>query len=170
MLIPAQVFIAVCGFRCIFPNSFKDCIVLHDVWQSSIWFTRFLATFAEIFWLYQLSVVATDLNHARTMGPPHFWIDACANIIVFLVCLAQCCVWSSIVFETDILMWYEELNWTIMFVLNTIINLYFFFSGDMQQSQDPRWACVYLSLIFGVIYLPFSIGAHLPHINSEYAG
>ena len=170
MLIPAQVFIAVCGFRCVFPNSFKDCIVLHDVWQSSIWLTRFMATFAEIFWLYQLSVVATDLNHAQTLAPPQFWIDACANIIVFLVCLAQCCVWSSIVFETDILMWYEELNWTTMFILNTIINLYFFFSGEMEHSKDPRWACVYLSLIFGAIYLPFSIGAHLPHISSDYAG
>lgn len=108
------------------------------------------------------------MNHERTNGPL-FWIDASANIIVFLVCFAQSCVWSSIVFETDILMYYEECNWTIMFILNTAINICFFFSGDM-ESSDPRWSCVYLSLIFGAIYLPFSILAHLPHINSAYTG
>ena len=50
-------------------------------------------------------------------------------------------------------MWYEEFNWAIMFILNTGINLYFFVSGDMQSSNDPRWMCVYISLVFGAVYL-----------------
>lgn len=60
-------------------------------------------------------------------------------------------------------MWYEEFNWLFMFILNTAINLVFFFSGDM-ESSDPRWTCVYLSLIFGAIFLPFQLMAHLPYI------
>ena len=52
ILIPAQVFILVCGFRCIFPNRYNEQVVLHDTWLSSIWLTRFLATFAEVFWLF----------------------------------------------------------------------------------------------------------------------
>lgn len=75
--------------------------------------------------------------------------------MVFLVCFAQCCVWSSFIFETDILMYYEELNWAIMFILNSVINVFFLLSDDMQNSNDPRWTTVYLSLLFGVIYLPF---------------
>ena len=63
-------------------------------------------------------------------------------------------------------MWYEEFNWAIMFILNTGINLYFFVSGDMQSSNDPRWMCVYISLVFGAVYLPFQICGHLPAIDS----
>jgi hypothetical protein len=165
IMIPAQVFILVCGYRCIFPNRYNECVVLHDHWLSSIWFTRFLATFSETFWLFQLSVVARDLNALRPDGPLA-WIDASAWLMVFLVCFAQCCVWSSFIFETDILMWYEEFNWAFMFILNSAINLFFFFSGDMQSSNDPRWTTVYLSLLFGVIYLPFQILGHLPYINN----
>lgn len=165
ILIPAQVFIAVCGYRCIFPNRYNACVVLHDTMFSSIWITRFLATFSETFWLYQLHCLAMDLNAIRP-GGPLLWIDALARVIFFLVCFAQCCVWSSFIFETDILMWYEEANWAVMFVLNSAINLWFLVSGDMFSSTDPRWSCVWLSLVFGVIYLPWQIGGHLPYINS----
>jgi hypothetical protein len=51
-------------------------------------------------------------------------------------------------------MWYEEFNWAIMFVLNTIINVTFLFYGDVYGS-DPRWNCVWISLLFGAIFLPF---------------
>lgn len=94
------------------------------------------------------------------------WIDASAYLMVFLVCFAQCCVWSSFIFETDVLMWYEEFNWAFMFILNSAINLYFFFSDDMAKSSDPRWSTVYLSLLFGIIYLPFQILGHLPYIDN----
>lgn len=165
VLIPAQVFILVCGYRCIFPNRYNACVVLHDTAFSSIWFTRFLATFSETFWLYQLSCLAKDLNAIRADGPLH-WIDASASLMVFLVCFAQCCVWSSFIFETDILMWYEEFNWAVMFILNTGINLWFLISGDVRPHEDARWACVWLSLLFGLIYLPFQIVGHLPYINN----
>jgi len=165
ILITAQVFILVCGYRCIFPNRYNECVVLHDTWLSSIWLTRVFATFSETFWLYQLSLLARDLNAMRLDGPL-MWIDVSAHIMVFLVCFAQCCVWSSFIFETDILMWYEELNWAIMFILNTAINVFFLVSGDMHSSSDPRWTCVYLSLVFGIIYLPFQLIFHLPYITN----
>lgn len=154
IMIPAQVFIIVCGFRCVFPNYYNDCVVLHDTWLSSIWLTRFFATFSEVFWLWQLAEVARDLNATREAGPL-IWIDVCSWVIVFLVCFAQCCVWASLTFETEFLMWYEEANWTIIFVLNTMINLWFLLSGDVHSSEDPRWSCVWLSLVFGAIFLPF---------------
>ena len=86
--------------------------------------------------------------------------------MVFLVCFAQCCVWSSFIFETDILMWWEEFNWGIMFVLNTAVNAWFFLSGDVWSSNDPRWTCVYLSLVFGLGFLPFQFAGHLPYIDN----
>ena len=165
ILVTAQVFAAICGYRCIFPNRYNGCVVLRDNILSSIAITRIMATFAEMFLLYQLSVIATDLNHIREDGL-QVWIDFFAWTMVISDAIAQCCVWSSLVLETDILMWYEEANWALMFTLNTIINLFYFFSGDYQQS-DPRWQCIWLSLLFGAIYLPWQIGLHLPMINSD---
>lgn len=162
ILFTAQVFIAVCGFRCVFPNRYNDNVVLHDTWLSSIWITRVLATFSETFWLYQLSVLNRDLNAIRGNGPL-VWIDIASWLMAFLCCFAQCCVWSSLTFQTDILMWYEEFNWALMFILNTSVNLTFFFTGDI-YGADPRWQCVWISLLFGAIYLPFQIGGHLPYI------
>lgn len=159
------MFILVAAFRCTFPNRYNNNIVLHDTWFSCTWLTRFMATFSETFWLYQLSLLARDLNAIRSNGPL-VWIDIAAWIMVVLCCVAQCCVWSSFIFETDILMWYEEFNWAIMFVLNTMINLAFFFTGDV-FGGDPRWNCVWVSLVFGAIFLPFQIGGHLPYIVSE---
>lgn len=87
ILIPAQVFIAVNAYRCTFPNRYNDNVVLHDSWVSSIWITRFMATFSEVFWLWQLSLLARDLNSIRPDGPL-VWINIASWIIVFLVCLA----------------------------------------------------------------------------------
>lgn len=74
ILFTAQVFIVVAAFRCTFPNRYNECIVLHDTWLSSIWLTRFMATFSEVFWLYQLSYLNRDLNAIRENGPL-VWID-----------------------------------------------------------------------------------------------
>lgn len=97
VMIPAQVFILVCGYRCIFPNRYNECVVLHDTWLSSIWLTRVFATFSETFWLWQLAYLARDLNAMRAAGPL-LWIEWSSWVMVFLVCFAQCCVWSSFMF------------------------------------------------------------------------
>ena len=58
-------------------------------------------------------------------------------------------------FETEFLMFFEELNWTIMFVINSVINLIFLFAGGHIMYADPRFVSVYLSLVFGAFYIPF---------------
>ena len=58
-------------------------------------------------------------------------------------------------FETEFLMYFEELNWTIMFVINSAINLFFLFDGGDMMYNDPRFISVYLSLGFGAGYIPF---------------
>jgi hypothetical protein len=97
ILFTAQVFIAVAAFRCTFPNRYNECVVLHDTWLSSIWMTRFIATFSEVFWLYQLSYLNRDLNAIRGNGAL-VWIDMASLLMVFLCCFAQCCVWASFIF------------------------------------------------------------------------
>ena len=68
-LTPARIFLFVNMFRCTFPNHFHNKIVLHDTLLSSIWITRFLATFSEVIFMYTLSALARDLNLIRDGGP-----------------------------------------------------------------------------------------------------
>ena len=143
--VTAVVFVAVNLFRCIFPNRYNDCVVLHDTIFSSIFITRCLATFSEVFLFLNLSHLACDLNEIQ-VGGPLIWIDACSWSMFCLCCIAQCFVWSSLLLETDILMWYEEFNWAVMFSLNSLINLYFWFVNMwiwvMVMFREP-WLLLY---------------------------
>lgn len=87
-------------------------------------------------------------------GGPLAWIDVSAWIMVIQCAFAQVCCWASMAFETEFLMYFEELNWTIMFVQNTVISLMFFFTGGA-LADDPRFVLVYMNLVFGAGYIPF---------------
>ena len=70
LLFSAQILFVVSGYRCLFPVRYKNNIVLHDSLFSSIFFTRFLATFAEIAFIFQFSTLLRRLN---TQGLE--WVD-----------------------------------------------------------------------------------------------
>ncbi len=42
IVIPAQILFVVSGYRCLFPNRYKDNVVLHASWLSSTLVTRVL--------------------------------------------------------------------------------------------------------------------------------
>jgi hypothetical protein len=78
-----------------------------------------------------------------------------------IICsVAQCLVWSSLLLQTDSLMWFEEALWAAMFVINSAINVAFHAAG---QSST----LISLSLVFGTLYLPWQLGLHLPSIASR---
>ena len=154
MVTAAQVYVAVNCFRCCFPNRYSGNVVLHDTPLSSILLTRSLATFSEMAHLCTLAAVALDMNAG---GRREEWIQIGAQALPFLCAAAQCLVWSSLLLETESLMWWEEALWAAMFVLNTSINASFYAAGQ-------SGALVTLSLVFGVLYLPWQCGLHLPSI------
>ncbi len=57
IIVPAMILFVVSGYRCLFPNRYKDNVVFHDSRLSSIFVTRVLATFVEVAYIYQFSHV-----------------------------------------------------------------------------------------------------------------
>eukprot|EP01084_Bolivina_argentea_P037992 70241_1 len=154
IIIPAQILLAVSIYRCIFPIRYKNYIVLHDSPISSIFWTRVLATFSEIAWIYQLSAVLRDLNHNNIA-----YIDLLSWLMVLFVCMSQCFVWLSILTRRYGFMFWEELGWGFIFIINTQINIYYWFSNHNFGKKNE---CIIVSSIFGLAYIPWQFFFHIP--------
>ncbi len=161
ILTAATIFVAVNCFRCCFPNKYRGNVVLHDTPLSSIMLTRTLATFSEMAHFFTLSVVALEMN---TRHGEQAWIATGASALPVLCAAAQCLVWSSLLLETDSLVWWEEALWAAMYAVNTLINASFYAAG---QSSGGELPLVTLSIVFGCLYLPWQCGLHLPSISSR---
>jgi hypothetical protein len=157
-VIPAQILFAVSGYRCLFPNRYKDNVVLHASPLSSTLVTRVLATFAEVAWIYQFSHVIRLLNleHAG-------WVDVLSWLMVFQVVISQLFVWGAILTGRLALYFYEELGWAVIFVANTIASAYLYLTVD---GLGDRETLLQLNLLFGLVYLPWQL-IHLRALRAD---
>ena len=149
ILIPAQILFATCAYRCLFPVRYTNNIVFHESIFSSIFVTRFLATFSEVASIYLFAYVIRMLNTEQIT-----WINALSWTMVIQVVISQCFVWSAIVTGKLILYVYEEIGWGFIFIMNTIASLYLYVTLD---NFSGRELLIYLNLIFGAFYLPWQI-------------
>ena len=62
LLVPAQILFLVSAYRCFFPVNYTTHAVMHDSIFSSVFITRFLATFVEIAYIYQFSYLIRFIN------------------------------------------------------------------------------------------------------------
>jgi len=160
-LVPAQIFVVVCGYRCAFPNRYNNSVVLWDTWLSSLFLTRVLATFAEIAWIWQLAWFLREQGGSlSTLIAVGSWIMVASCVV------AQCCVWSALLFETKGLMFYEEALWTAMFVINTAASAQLYVEG----ASDGYETLLVISIVFGLLHLPFQLCGHLPDLAGEPRG
>ena len=149
LLIPAQIFFAVSGFRCLFPNQFKGNVVFHDTPLSSIFLTRLLATFAEVGFVYLLSQVLRLVNFGR-IG----WVDALSWLLVVQVVISQCFVWGAILTGRLALYFWEELGWAILVAANAVA------SAGLWSTRDALGdAGIFLpiNLVFALVYLSWQV-------------
>ncbi|MEE3330029.1 MAG: hypothetical protein VX246_04090 [Myxococcota bacterium] len=158
IVVPAVILFAVSGYRCLFPNRYKDNVVLHDSVLSSTLVTRVIATFSEVAYIYQFSHVLRLLNVAN-VG----WVDALSWLMVFQVVVSQFCVWGAIATERLTLYVYEELGWLVMFVANTVASAYLYATVE---GLGPREILLQLNLLFGVFYLPWQV-VHLHALRTD---
>lgn len=147
IVIPAQILFVVSGYRCLFPNRYKDNVVLHDSPLSSTLVTRVLATFAEVAWIYQFSYVVRLLNLEHVA-----WVDALSWLMVIAVVVSQLFVWSAILTGRLGLYFNEEVGWAVIFAANTIASAYLYLTID---SLGERETLLQLNLLFGLVYLPW---------------
>jgi len=158
IVIPAQILFAVSGYRCLFPNRYKDNVVLHASPLSSTLVTRVLATFAEVAWIYQFSHVIRLLN-LEQVG----WVEALSWLMVFQVVLSQLFVWGAILTGRLSLYFYEELGWALIFLANTIASAYLYLTVDALGSRETL---LQLNLLFGLAYLPWQLN-HLRVLRAD---
>ena len=147
VLLPARIIFLVSTYRCLFPVRYKDQIVFHDSPISSIFLTRFLATFAEIALIYQLSYVLRAANQAQ-IG----WVETLSWIMVFQVIISQFFVWGSILSGNQMLFFYEEIGWAIIYFINTTLSLFLYANGG---SGENFTSLIILNILFGIFYLPW---------------
>ena len=158
IIIPAQIFFIVSIYRCLFPVHYKDNTVFHQSFFSSIFFTRLLATFSEVAYIYQFSHVIRLLN-VDQVG----WVNALSWIMVVQVIVSQGFVWGSIL--TGKLRWffYEEFGWAVIFVANTVASAYLYMTTT---GLGDRVTLLHLNLLFGLFYLPWQF-THLRMLYSD---
>jgi hypothetical protein len=155
---PALILLAICAFRCVFPNRYVHNVVFHDSALSSIFATRLLATFSEVAYIYQFSYVIRVLN-VDHLG----WVDALSWVMVAQVLISQGFVWSAILTRRLGLYFYEELGWWIIFAANTIASGWLHATTD--TPADGR-ILLQLNLLFGAFYLPWQ-AFHLRSLRVE---
>jgi hypothetical protein len=149
IVLPALILFAVSGYRCLFPNRYKDNVVLHDSPLSSTLVTRLLATVAEVAWIYQFSHVIRLLN-LEQVG----WVEALSWLMVVAVVISQLFVWGAILTGRLALYFYEELGWAGIFIANTIASAYLAMTVD---ALGGRETLLHLNLLFGAVYLPWQL-------------
>jgi hypothetical protein len=158
IVIPAQILFAVSAYRCLFPNRYKDNIVLHATPLSSTLVTRLLATFVEVAWIYQFSYVIRLLNVAD-VG----WVDALSWAMVALVVISQGFVWCAILTGRLTLYFFEELGWALIFAANTVASAFLYWTVDSLAGSQ---ILIQLNLLFGLIYLPWQF-FHLRALRAD---
>jgi hypothetical protein len=158
IVVPAQILFAVSAYRCLFPNRYKDNIVLHDTPLSSTLVTRLLATFVEVAWIYQLSYVIRLLNISDVE-----WVNGLSWMMVGQVVVSQIFVWGAILTGRLALYFCEELGWALIFGANTAASGFLYWTIE---SFAEREILLQLNLLFGVIYLPWQL-VHLRSLRAE---
>lgn len=148
-LIPARVLFTVSAFRCLFPVNYVSKAVLHNSPLSSIFWTRFFATFSEIAMIYLFSYLLRLFNIYQL-----FWVDIFSWFMVLQVVLSQCFVWGAILTDRLKLYFYEELGWWFIFAANTFASVYLYLAV---HNFSGRELLIQLNVIFGIFYLPWQL-------------
>ena len=147
IVLPAQIFFAVSGYRCLFPVRYEHNVVFHDSVVSSVFMTRVLATFSEVAYIFLLSYVLCLLNIDQVK-----WVTALSWLMVALVVISQGFVWAAILTGELGLYFYEELGWALLFFANTVASAYLYMTGGAIGGKD---ILLKLNLLFGIVYLPW---------------
>ena len=147
VLVSAQILFIVSGFRCFFPNSYRNNIVLHNSLISSVFLTRFLATFSEIGLVYLFAYLVRLLNYHQVI-----WINILSWLMVFQVIASQGFVWGAILTKRIKFYFYEELGWALIYTFNAFSSTYLYFTIDDFHGRE---ILIKLGIWFGLIYLPW---------------
>ena len=115
-LLLSAVYVAVCGFRSLFPRVDLERVCLWDTWLSAIVVGRTAATIAELCFALQCGLFVqriSDLTDMRLLG-------AGAYAFVPLVILAELVCWYSVLSLNHIGHAIEESLWALMMLILSV--------------------------------------------------
>ena len=158
LLIPAQILFIVSAYRCFFPVSYVTNAVLHKSFFSSVFLTRFLATFVEVAYIYQFSYLIRLINSDQIP-----LVDVLSWLMVLQVVVSQFFVWGAILTQKQTLYFYEELGWGGIFFINAVVSAILY--GSL-GSLGAWKLLLELNLLFGALYLPWQY-FHLKALRSR---
>ncbi len=112
-LLLSGVYVAVCGFRSLFPRVDLERVCLWDTWLSGIMLGRSAATIAELCFALQCSLFVQRL--ADITGIP--MLDAGARAFLPLAVIAQLLCWYAVLSLNHIGHAIEESLWALMMLI-----------------------------------------------------
>lgn len=156
LVVPAWILFAVSAWRCLFPVRYDNAVVFHDTVFSSIRFTRVLATFSEVAYIFQFSHVL------RVLGGDSGLVTALSWLMVVQVVVSQMFVWGAVLTGRLALYFWEELGWAAIFAANTV-------ASASLELQGVHHLLLVFNLVFGALYLPWQ-AIHLRTLRRNAAG
>jgi hypothetical protein len=115
------IFIIACSIRSIFPRIDGQRTCLFDTWLSYPLVGRICATFGEIAFVYQLTLVTKSF--ARKLDCVSIYKGM--NIVMILIYLAQILCWYGVLFKKNLMHVIEEFIWMIAMLSIGFSYLYF---------------------------------------------
>jgi len=158
LIVPAHTFFTVCAYRCLFPVRYEHNVVFHDSTFSSVFVTRVLATFSEVACIFLFSHLLRLLNVGH-VG----WVNGLSWLMVLQVVISQIFVWAAVLTGRLELYFYEEMDWGLIFVANTLASAHLYLTTSVPDGAE---VLLQLNLLFGAIYLPFQV-VHLRSLRSN---
>jgi hypothetical protein len=141
-LLLSGIYVAVCGFRSLFPRVDLERVCLWDTWLSGIMLGRTAATIAELCFALQCSLFLQRL--ADITGMP--LLEAGAHAFLPLAILAQLLCWYAVLSLNHIGHALEESLWAVMMLILSAA------SGAAALAADGRFRVMLIvgCLVYGV--------------------
>jgi hypothetical protein len=112
-LLLSGVYVAVCGFRSLFPRVDLERVCLWDTWLSAIPIGRTAATIAELCFAVQCALFVQRLSMLTGV----MLLDGVARVFVPVVVLAELVCWYAVLSLNHIGHAIEELLWALLMLL-----------------------------------------------------
>jgi hypothetical protein len=154
------IFVAACTIRSFYPRIDGKRICFFDTWISYPLIGRICATFGELAFVYQLTLITKLYAHKLDC----YKIYHMMNIIMNLIVIAQIFCWYGVLFQKNMMHVIEESIW--MFTMSLIGFSYLYFSKLVKDVKLKYY------FVFGFclssIYTMFMLYVDIPMYYNRY--
>ena len=158
--ISSCVYISACAIRSIFPRIDGSRICLVDMWLSYPLVGRICATFGELAFVYQLTLITKLFAQKFNC----YKIYNIMNLVMVLICMAQLFCWYGVLFQNNLMHVIEESIWMITMPTIGCSYLYFckFINDDLIKFK------FYNAFLVSICYAIYMFYANVPMYYNKY--